>query len=59
MTETVAVHPAHGLPFCALVDLPAEIDRIIEQTKKTPLILDISPERNVATFYSYKAHLEV
>ena len=53
------VHPAHGLPFCTLSELPAESDRIIAETNKTPLVLDTSPEHNAATFFAYKARLEV
>lgn len=52
------VDPANGLPKIPLTELPAEIDRIVKELKKTPLIIDNSPSEVVRTYYSYKAHLE-
>ena len=43
----------NGLPHVELENILSEIDRIMEEEKKTPLLLDKSLERKVATFYSY------
>lgn len=51
--------PANGLPIVALNDLVNEIDRIVDELNKTPLIIDTSPTQNVKTFFSYKGFLEV
>jgi hypothetical protein len=58
-SNIVEEHPSHGLPYCSLADLPAELDRIISETKKTPLILDPSAEQQAASFFNYKARMEV
>ncbi len=50
--------PANGLPTIDLIDLPEEIDRIINECNETPLIIDTSAEQNVRTFFSFKGHLE-
>ena len=38
-------------------NLLPEIERIVSEEKKTPLLLDASFERKLATFYSYKGVL--
>jgi hypothetical protein len=51
--------PSNGLPAVDLGDLPQEVERVIRELNKTPLIIDTSPEQGTRTFYSYKAMLEV
>jgi hypothetical protein len=50
--------PSNGLPTVDIVDLPDEIDRIVNELKETPLIIDTSADQVVRTFFSYKGHLE-
>ena len=52
-------HPSQGLPFCTLAELPATIDRMLENDGKTILLLDNSPEQHAASYFSYKAMMEV
>lgn len=52
------VDPANGLPVVSVADLPAEVERIVLELKKTPLLIDTSPNQVARTFYSYKACLE-
>lgn len=47
----------NGLPTVDLTALPAEIERIVSEERKTPLVLDASEDRKVATFYSFKGVL--
>jgi hypothetical protein len=42
-----------------LTDLPDEVDRVVTELGRTPLILDCSEEQGARTFYAYKARLEV
>lgn len=49
--------PANGLRSVALANLPSEIDKIINEEKKTPLILD-PLDVGARAFYSYKHILE-
>lgn len=58
-SEEVVKDPANGLKRIDLVDLPVEVERIVTELKKTPLIIDCSPTQAVNTYYSYKAMLEV
>ena len=53
------VDPANGIKRVHLRDLPDEVDRIVKELKRTPLIIDCSPEQAVRSFYEYKAILEV
>ena len=48
---------AGGLPVVALTEVVGEIKRIIEEEKKTPLLLDDSEDRKLATFFSFKGVL--
>lgn len=58
--EEAAVHPSRGLPFCSLPELPATIDRLLlEGGGKTILILDDSVEQHAASYFNYKAMMEV
>ena len=57
--DTVIVDPANGLPRVDIQNLPAEVERIVTELGRTPLIIDTSPENRVRTFYDYKALLEV
>ena len=41
-----------------IADLPQEVERIIKELKKTPLLIDVSEGHVVRTFYTYKAQLE-
>lgn len=50
--------PANGLPVINVQDMPAEVERIIKELKKTPLLIDTSPNQVVRTFYSYNSCLE-
>lgn len=50
--------PANGLLSIELPDLPATIDRIVTETKKTPLILDPLGV-GARSFFEYKGILEV
>lgn len=58
-TENVAIDPSNGLVKVSMQGLPAMIDKIINEYRKTPLVIDTSTEQLVRTFYSYKAMLEV
>ncbi len=51
--------PANGIKRIELSELPAEVDRIIKETNRTPLIFDCSKSQPVRSFYTYKGHLEV
>lgn len=51
--------PSNGLPTYELSELPSQVDSIVKQLKKTPLIIDCSSSQAVRAFYSYKALLEV
>lgn len=48
----------NGLQAVPMSDLKSTIDRIINEEKKTPLIIDTSEDQISRTFYSYKATLE-
>lgn len=48
----------NGLPVVTMSELKNTIDRIVNEEKKTPLIIDTSDEQISRTFYSYKATLE-
>lgn len=50
--------PANGLKRVKVEDLLAEVERIVSEEKKTPLIIDTSKEQISRTFFSYKGHLE-
>lgn len=52
-----AEEAAGGLPTVAIGDVNAEIARIITEEKKTPLLLDGSEDRKLATFFSFKGVL--
>ena len=43
-----------GVLVCTLQELPAIIDKICDDDRKTPLLLDPSEERKVKTFFDYK-----
>jgi hypothetical protein len=47
-----------GMLSCALTDLPAMIDDIVDNQQKTPLILDTSSEQKVRVFMEYKHRLQ-
>lgn len=49
---------ANGLPNVRISDMPAEVDRIVGELRRTPLLIDRSEAQVVRTFYSYKAMLE-
>lgn len=51
--------PANGLPRIDLADLQLEVERIVSEGKKTPLIIDNSKSGAVRAFYTYKGLLEV
>ena len=51
--------PANGIQRIDLENLQSEIDKIIQETKKTPLLLDPSQSGVVRAFFSYKGQLEV
>lgn len=53
------MHPSLGLPFCTLEELPATIDRLLDNNGKTILLLDNSPDQHAASYFSYKAMMEV
>jgi len=57
--QIAIVDPANGLPRVDIQNLPAEVERIVTELGRTPLIIDTSPENRVKTFYDYKALLEV
>jgi hypothetical protein len=52
------VDPANGLPKVAISELPQEVDRIVRELKKTPLIIDNTANEVARTYFTYKAHLE-
>jgi hypothetical protein len=56
--DTAPVDPANGLPVVEIADLPQEVERIIRDLKKTPLLIDVSEGHVVRTFYTYKAQVE-
>lgn len=56
-TTTETKDPANGLRSVTLANLPSEIDKIINEEKKTPLILD-PLDVGARAFYSYKHILE-
>jgi hypothetical protein len=47
----------NGLPFVLMENLLPEIERIVDVEKKTPLLLDDSFDRNLATYFQYKGVL--
>jgi hypothetical protein len=49
---------SNGLPKIPFSQLPAEIERIVKEEQKTPLIIDTSPNDVARTFFTYKACLE-
>jgi hypothetical protein len=51
--------PANGLRRVDLADLQQEVERIVAEGKKTPLLLDTSKSGAVRAFYTYKGLLEV
>lgn len=51
--------PANGLRRIDLADLQGEVDRIIKESNKTPLLIDNSKTGAVRAFYTYKGYLEV
>lgn len=53
-----SVDPTNGLPVVNVKDMPAEVERVIKELKKTPLLIDTSPNQVVRTFYSYNSCLE-
>lgn len=57
--STVIRDPSNGLPTCELSEVPSQVDSIVKQLKKTPLVIDCSSSQAVRAFYSYKALLEV
>jgi hypothetical protein len=50
--------PTNGLPHATLETLHEEIEKIIVEQKKTPLLIDATEDQVLRTFYSYKACLE-
>lgn len=56
--DTAPADPANGLPVVEVADLPQEVERIIKELKKTPLLIDVSEGHVVRTFYTYKAQVE-
>lgn len=56
--EEKIVDLSNGLPKIEFQDLQTEIDRIVKDLRKTPLIIDTSSNSVARTFYTYKAHLE-
>jgi len=61
ITDTpVAVRdPANGIRRIDLSDLQQEVDKIVREGKKTPLLIDNSKSGGVRAFYTYKGQLEV
>jgi hypothetical protein len=51
--------PANGLRRVDLADLQREVERIVQEGKKTPLLIDNSKSGAVRAFYTYKGLLEV
>lgn len=51
--------PANGLRRVDLDQLPLEVDRMVKEGKKTPLLVDTSKTGAVRAFYTYKGMLEV
>jgi len=56
---TVFRDPSNGLPTYELSEVPSQVDSIVKQLRKTPLVIDCSSSQAVRAFYSYKALLEV
>lgn len=54
--EEVKKDPANGLPSTDFVNILSEIDRIVTEEKKTPLLLDASG--NLRSFFEYKGRME-
>lgn len=52
-----AKDPANGLPSCVAADMPAEVERIMNEGL-TVLVLDPSEEQVAKTYFTYKAMLE-
>ena len=52
--EQAAADPYHGYEACTLAQLPEVIGRLVDDEKKTPIFLDGSDERKIATFFAYK-----
>jgi hypothetical protein len=50
--------PSNGIKRVGVEDLLAEIERIVLEEKKTPLLIDNSKEQIARTFFSYKARFE-
>jgi len=46
-----------GMMSCTLQELPSKLDHIIDNMKKTPIILDTSLEQKVRVFMEYKHRL--
>ena len=46
--------PYHGYEACTLAQLPEVMCRLVDDEKKTPIFLDGSDERKIATFFAYK-----
>ena len=57
--EIEMVDPANGLQTVELADLQIVVDKIVKESKKTPLIIDRSATQAVRAFYTYKGLLEV
>jgi len=55
----VVKDPANGLRRIDLSELQSEVDRIVKEGKKTPLLIDNSKSGGVRAFYTYKGQLEV
>lgn len=47
----------NGLPICSVENLTTYVDDLISSQKKTPLIIDMTTEKVVRSYYSYKGHL--
>lgn len=57
-SEEKEIDESNGIPKVEFQDLPSEIERIVKEMNKTPLIIDTSANNVARTFYSYKACLE-
>jgi hypothetical protein len=54
VTTEAATHDFGGLPWVEMEGLLGEIDRIVDELKKTPLLIDTSFDRKVGTYFGYK-----
>eukprot|EP01038_Epipyxis_sp_PR26KG_P012847 gene12847-17221_t len=57
-SQNELIDKSNGVKTVSITTLIQEIESIINEKNKTPLIIDTSPSHVVRTFFSYKAHLE-